>query len=105
MLTTSDIQDIKILMRGMADYIISAYRINNGEEPELICLNEAYRRYGKTIITYWIKNGELPTLKLGSGNKKIYINALRLKELAAFTAEDAMLSYTKNIEQENLQRA
>jgi hypothetical protein len=104
MLTTSDIQDIKVLMRGMADYIISAYRIGKGEEPELICLNEAYRRYGRTIIAYWIKTGELPTLKLGSRNKKIYVNALRLKELATFTADDAISNYTKSIEQENFVR-
>jgi hypothetical protein len=101
MLTISDIQDIKVLMHGMADYIISAYRIDKGEESELICLSEAYRRYGRTIVTYWIKTGELPTLKLGSGNKKIYVNALRLKELAAFTADDAIQNYTKNVEREN----
>jgi hypothetical protein len=105
MLTTNDIQDIKVLMRSMADYIISAYRIGKGEEPELICLNEAYRRYGRTIVGYWIKTGELPTLKLGSGNKKIYVNALRLKELAAFTADDAVRNYTKNMALENSQRA
>lgn len=105
MLTTSNIQDMQLLMRGMADYIISAYRISKGEEPELICLNEAYRRCGRTIIAYWIKTGELPTLKLGSGNKKIYVNALRLKELAAFTADSAMRDYTKNIKRENLQKA
>jgi hypothetical protein len=71
--------EIRALMRDAADHAVKQYRMDNGEEQIQMSLRAAYRKYGKSNVSHWIKSRLIIPKKRNEGrNGKLELDAATL---------------------------
>lgn len=71
------------MLNAAAELAVKKYRIEKGEDKLFISQNEAFRRFGRELVTRWRNECLIRPTKDGEGSAKMRYNLMELEKLAS----------------------
>jgi hypothetical protein len=81
------------MLSDAAELTVKRYRIEAGAERAYLSKNEAYRRYGRSVVDRWLREGLVELHKDGNGNLACRISAIQLEVAAKASNYESFFGY------------
>lgn len=77
-----NLKELGFLFKGAVSVGADKALTDSGQLPEALTKAQAFRRYGRTNVERWLKEGLICTTKLGGSGSKKMIDRLKLEAVA-----------------------